>query len=214
VVGSFIERAGNDLHIAVVLVDGSGLRGLYRALHLSTTEGTWATPGGAEPPVVDLPEARVGLLWGADLNYPESARLAALQGADVVCVPAALDGPETLGLAQPTAPLPVPAWDRALPHHFHLARLRAYENNTAVAFANRGDHGAMGESGVFGPELGADEALVPGRHPGETQLEIVTGAAASRYPMTALRAKELLQKRVPALYAPLVQPRGVPSGNS
>ena len=205
VVGSFIERDGDSLYIAVVLADSTGLRGRYRALHLSTTDQDWATSGLAEPPVFDLPQVRVGLLWGADLEFPEAARLLALQGADLICMSAAINAPKVVGLPGPARPLPVPAWDRDLPEHFHLARLRAYENNTALAFANRRDAGYMGESGIFGPELGTDEARVSGRSVGEAVLKIVTGPSQTRFPTTPLRAKELLHKRVPALYAPLVQ---------
>ncbi len=205
VVGSFIERVGDNLHVTVALVDHTGLRGRYRALHFGSPEHAWATPGTAEPPVFDLPGARVSLLWGADLIYPEAARLAALQGADVICVSAALNGPGIIGLPQPTAPLPVPAWDKALPYHFHLARLRAYENNTVIAFANRCHLQGIGESGIFGPELGTEEVMVCGGVSAEAQMTIHAGTTDARFPVNPLRAKELLQKRVPALYAPLVR---------
>ena len=205
VVGSFVECEGGKLYITVVLVDEDGVRGLYRALHLNVAEAAWATSGEAEPPVFDLPNVRVGLLWGADLDFPEAARLPALQGADLICVSAAVNAPRVIGLPVPSRPLPTPGWDQALPRHFHLGRLRAYENNTALAVANRSDAEWMGESGIFGPELDADEAQVIGQSAGEAVLKIVTGPSQSRFPTTPLRAKELLHKRVPALYTPLTR---------
>ena len=44
-------------------------------------------PGDAPPPVVDTPHGRIGLVVCYDLEFPEWTRAAALQGAELLCVP-------------------------------------------------------------------------------------------------------------------------------
>jgi len=151
-----------------------------------------------------LPGLRVGLLYGRDMLLPEPARVLALAGADVICAPAALTGPLPRGLPASAVPFAAAQARAADPRHFHLWRQRAHENNTVVAFANRGAPHGMGESGVFGPELGSVDALVPGSAPGVAVLAVDTRSQSERFPTAPVRVKELLRQRVPAMYAPLV----------
>ena len=44
-------------------------------------------PGPTPPPVVDTPHGRIGLMVCYDLEFPEWVRLAALAGAELLCVP-------------------------------------------------------------------------------------------------------------------------------
>jgi len=204
VVGSLVERDGASYYLTVALVDGAGVVGRYRALHPSRAANAWATPGDLGLPVFDLPGMRVGLLYGRDMLLPEPARVLALAGADVICAPAALTGPLPRGLPASAVPFAAAQARAADPRHFHLWRQRAHENNTVVAFANRGAPHGMGESGVFGPELGSVDALVPGSAPGVAALTVDTRSQSERFPTAPMRVKELLRQRVPAMYAPLV----------
>ncbi len=204
IAGSFVERDGERLYATAVLVGPAGVVGRYRALHPTGDEGEWMTPGDLGLPVFDLPLARVGLLYGRDALYPEPARVLALGGADVILASAALSGPLPHGLSASRIPFPDARIGAADPQHFHLWRQRARENNTVVAFANRGGQDGMGASGVFGPEIGAADACVAGSASGVAVLEIDTGSTSERYPTSPLRVKEMLRQRVPAMYAPLV----------
>ena len=204
VVGSFVERDSDHYYLTVALVDGAGVVGRYRALHPSRAADAWAAPGDLGLPVFDLPGLRVGLLYGRDMLLPEPARVLALAGADVICAPAALTGPLPRGLPASAVPFAAAQARAADPRHFHLWRQRAHENNTVVAFANRGAPHGMGESGVFGPELGSVDALVPGSAPGVAVLAVDTRSQSERFPTAPVRVKELLRQRVPAMYAPLV----------
>ncbi len=204
VVGSLVERDGASYYLTVALVDGAGVVGRYRALHPSRAANAWATPGDLGLPVFDLPGVRVGLLYGRDMLLPEPARVLALAGADVICAPAALTGPLPRDLPASAVPFATAQARAADPRHFHLWRQRAHENNTVVAFANRGAPHGMGESGVFGPELGSVDALVPGSAPGVAVLDVDTRSQSERFPTAPVRVKELLRQRVPAMYAPLV----------
>ena len=204
VVGSFVERDGDRYYLTVALVDGAGVVGRYRALHPGRAADAWATPGDLGLPVFDLPGLRIGLLYGRDMLLPEPARVLALAGADVICAVAALAGPLPCGLPASDIPFAAAPARAADPRHFHLWRQRAHENNTVVAFANRGAPHGMGESGVFGPEWGALDALVPGAAPGVAALDVDTRSDSKRFPTAPVRVKELLRQRVPAMYAPLV----------
>ena len=204
VVGSFVERDGDRYYLIVALVDVEGVVGRYRALHPGRAADAWATPGDLGLPVFDLPGLRIGLLYGRDMLLPEPARVLALAGADVICAVAALAGPLPCGLPASDIPFAAAPARAADPRHFHLWRQRAHENNTVVAFANRGAPHGMGESGMFGPEWGALDALVPGAAPGVAALDVDTRSDSKRFPTAPVRVKELLRQRVPAMYAPLV----------
>ena len=85
-------------------------------------------------------------------------------------------------------------------------RQRAVENNTYVAFANRVPPVGLGASGIFGSEIGREEALVDGPEPGSAALDIDTGSLSDRVATAPVRARDLPHKRVPAMYAPIVTP--------
>lgn len=89
VVGGFPEQ-GEDgaFHNSAVIVDPDGPRAFYRKAHLWDTEQALFTPGDQRPPVVDTVHGRIGVLVCYDLEFPEWVRLAALDGADLLCAPA------------------------------------------------------------------------------------------------------------------------------
>ncbi len=77
-----------SLHNSAVIVDREGLRATYRKAHLWDREGSMFAPGSESPPVVDTRWGRIGVLVCYDLEFSEWVRLAALAGADLLCVPA------------------------------------------------------------------------------------------------------------------------------
>ncbi|MGX2998830.1 nitrilase family protein [Streptomyces sp. JNUCC 64] len=89
IVGGFAERgADGRAYNAAVLVDRTGPRAAYRKAHLWDGEKTWGfTPGDTPPPVVDTPHGRIGFMVCYDLEFPEWVRLAALDGAELLCGP-------------------------------------------------------------------------------------------------------------------------------
>ncbi|MEU3597669.1 nitrilase-related carbon-nitrogen hydrolase [Streptomyces sp. NPDC006798] len=89
VVGGFAERGEHGaVHNSAALVDRTGLRATYRKAHLWNGEKTWGfTPGDGPPPVVDTPYGRIGFMVCYDLEFPEWVRLAALDGAELLCGP-------------------------------------------------------------------------------------------------------------------------------
>jgi predicted amidohydrolase len=87
-IGGFCEQ-GDDGHVynSAVVYDPSGLRALYRKLHLWDNEHTIFTPGSAPPPVIDTPVGRIGVVICYDLEFPELTRSVALAGAQLLAVP-------------------------------------------------------------------------------------------------------------------------------
>jgi predicted amidohydrolase len=88
IVGGFCEL-GQDgqLYNSAALVDGSGVRAVYRKAHLWDTEKRVFVAGNAPPPVVETELGRVGVMICYDLEFPEWVRRAALDGADLVAAP-------------------------------------------------------------------------------------------------------------------------------
>jgi predicted amidohydrolase len=161
--------------------DGSTLAN-YRKCHLfGDLDRGMFRAGAALSEVVELEGVRLGLLICYDLEFPESVRLLALAGADLVAVPTALMDP-----FEAVARILVPA--------------RALENQVFLAYANRcgreGDLNYCGLSCVVGPD-GVDLARA-GR--GEqlilADLDLAL-LAASR------QANSYLADRRPELYRPL-----------
>ncbi len=72
---------------AAVLVGPEGVEGLYRKTHAYISEPTWAKDGDLGLPVFDTPLGRIAIAVCMDAAYPETVRVPALRGADVVCFP-------------------------------------------------------------------------------------------------------------------------------
>jgi predicted amidohydrolase len=70
-----------------VLVGPEGYIGRYRKTHLWNTEKLWFTPGDEGFAVYDTKIGRIGLLVCWDIWFPETARIVAQLGADIICIP-------------------------------------------------------------------------------------------------------------------------------
>ena len=140
----------------VLLIDPEGIYGTYRKLHLTQSDRLWASPGDSGLPVFDTPAGRIGLATGYDVLFPETLRVLAGQGTDLVCAPAYLNFPTPVGLpptkirfTQSVAP------DEYDSTHSLIWRVRAAEHHVYLALANWNgqttDLKANGYSGIFSP---------------------------------------------------------------
>lgn len=98
VVPVFERRAAGLYHNTAVVLDAGGdLLGMYRKTHVPDDpqflEKFYFTPGDLGYPVFETRFARIGVLICWDQWYPEAARLAALQGAEVIFYPTAIGWP-------------------------------------------------------------------------------------------------------------------------
>ncbi|HZQ65640.1 MAG TPA: carbon-nitrogen hydrolase family protein [Gaiellaceae bacterium] len=82
-----LERDGDRLYNAAILVGPDGLIGSYRKTHLPFLGvDRFVTPGD-ELKVFDTALGRIGLIICYDLRFPEVTRTLALHGADLVALP-------------------------------------------------------------------------------------------------------------------------------
>jgi len=166
----------------VLLIDPEGIYGTYRKLHLTQQDCQWASPGDLGLPTFDTPVGRIGLATGYDVLFPETLRVLAGKGADLVCVPALLNFPDPIGLGPTSIPYgPQIAPQEYDPVHYLLWRVRAAEHNVYLALANwsgqsDGLH-ANGNSGIFAPDCSTypwSEVIAEEGEPGLTMMTIDT----------------------------------------
>jgi predicted amidohydrolase len=116
------EKERDIVYNTQVLVGPDGYLGKQRKLHLSRDE-VFHYKGGRDLTVFDIGPCKVGIVICYDNQFPEVARVLALRGADVICMPHAArfklwdDTPESQAAARRHA------------HHFlKKYALRAREN--------------------------------------------------------------------------------------
>jgi 5-aminopentanamidase len=124
VIGGFCELDPDGrLHNSSALVDGAGVRAVYRKLHLWGEEPRWFAPGDQPAPVIETRHGRIGLAVCYDIEFPELTRGLALAGADLIALPA-------------NWPLdPLPTGERPILHS--LAMMTAYLSKVYVAVCDR-----------------------------------------------------------------------------
>ena len=86
-VAGIAEREGNALYNAAVVIGPDGHIGTFRKVHLWNAENLFFEPGNLGFPVFKTPLGRIGVAICYDIWFPETFRLQALKGADIVCVP-------------------------------------------------------------------------------------------------------------------------------
>jgi predicted amidohydrolase len=87
IVAGICERDGAVLYNGAVVVGPDGFIGKYRKNHLWAAENLFFEPGNLGVPVFRIDAGRIACAICYDIWFPEIFRLAALQGADMLCVP-------------------------------------------------------------------------------------------------------------------------------
>ena len=87
IVAGINEREGNLLYNSSILIGPEGHIGTFRKVHLWNEENLFFEPGNLGFPVFKTPIGRIGTFICYDGWFPESYRLCALQGADIICIP-------------------------------------------------------------------------------------------------------------------------------
>jgi predicted amidohydrolase len=122
--GGFCELgADGRIYNSAALLDATGLRAVYRKLHLWDREKLVFTAGSAPPPVLDTRIGRVAVIICYDLEFPELTRSVALARTQLLLVPT-------------NWPL-VPRPDGEHPPEAMIGMAAARVNRMAVAAADR-----------------------------------------------------------------------------
>jgi len=85
-----LDNSGDSpkIYNVVVLVDQDGVIASYRKTHLPTLGvDRFTTPGDRATEIVRLPEINLGMNICYDCSFPETARVLALAGADLILLP-------------------------------------------------------------------------------------------------------------------------------
>jgi predicted amidohydrolase len=179
----------HEMFNSLAFVEDGEVLGVHRKIHLPVEENHYFAPGD-EVTVVDSRHGRIALLVCYDMLFPESARAAALQGAELLCISSnwlAISDLERLGEVIPVA--------------------RALEEQMHVVFVNGvGEVEVRGRTWSFYGKSRAVSATgrVVGEAGGEEEcLSVVLeredlGRAADVFP--------LLRDRRPETYRDLVRP--------
>lgn len=127
-VAGIAERDGTALYDTAVLLGPDGFIGRYRKLHLWDAETLFFEPGNLGLPVFTTPIGRIGLAICYDAWFPETFRLLALQGAELVCVPT--------NWVRPSKPVIAP---QGMPYSMaHMLLIAAaHSNSINIATADR-----------------------------------------------------------------------------
>ena len=124
IIAGIDERDGDTLYNSSVVIGPHGYVGTFRKVHLWNEENLFFEPGNLGFPVFKTPIGRIGTFICYDGWFPESYRLCALQGADIVCIP--------------TNWVPIPGQDENREAMANiLAMAAAHSNSLFVAAADR-----------------------------------------------------------------------------
>lgn len=127
VVGGICEQAEEGLYNSAAIFRNGDHIDTYRKIHLFLNEADWFQPGREEPPVIEYNGNRFGVMICFDWIFPETARILALKGAQVILHPANL----------------------VLPYCQDAMVTRSIENRVFTATANRiGTERAVAFSGL------------------------------------------------------------------
>jgi predicted amidohydrolase len=152
IVGSIPEPHGEKVFNTIYVADNGTLAGIYRKLHLFSLLGEdKAFDSGDSWLLADTSIGKVGVIICYDLRFPELTRRLALEGADVICVPA--------------------QWPKPRQEHWRtLLRARAIENQLYVVACNA--CGPIGKLDFFGMSMIIDPKGELLAVAGETEVEI------------------------------------------
>lgn len=179
----------HEIYNSVALLQDGQVLGVYRKMHLPVEENHYFVPGD-QPLAIECRAGRVGLIICYDLLFPESARLAALRGAEILCVPSnwvAIEDLQRLGEILPLA--------RALEEQMHVVFVNGVGELEARGRTWRlyGTSTITTATGQVIARAGAEEQALEGFLPAQSLQE-----AASIFP--------LLRDRRPDAYGELTAP--------
>jgi len=124
IVAGIAEQEDGRLYNSAVAVGPKGHIGTYRKNHLWAAENLFFEPGNLGIPVWHTPYGRIAAVICYDGWFPEVFRMAAIQGADLICIP--------------TNWVPMPEQPKKLPVMANILTMAAaHSNSLFIAAADR-----------------------------------------------------------------------------
>lgn len=153
IVGSLPEPNGDKVFNTVYVADNGTLSGVYRKIHLFSLLGEdRAFSGGDSWLLAETSIGKVGVIICYDVRFPELSRRLAVEGAQVICVPA--------------------QWPKPRSEHWRtLLRARAMENQLFIVACNA--CGIVGKLDFFGMSMIIDAKGDVVAEAGEGEGEII-----------------------------------------
>lgn len=189
VVCGAIERDGDALFNAALLVGPAGLLGRYRKVHTLCLGVDRFTRPGAEPfRAYEVPFGRIGMHICYDGSFPESARALRLEGAQLLLLPT--------------------NWP-SLDLKREMVQVRAYENHAFYFAVNRVgvERGVRFDGGSLAADPDGRLLLEAGAEPGRHHLELdLSIADATRKVMRPGEYElDLIEDRRPECYGAITR---------
>lgn len=179
VVAGMTESSADLPYNTVVVIDAGGVRERYRKLHLydaaGSKESETVRAGDVAPPIFEVMGFRVGLMTCYDIRFPETARVLAYQGADILAVP-------TSWVSGPLKEL----------HWTTFCTARALESTSYVAASGQTGGTRIGRSTIIDPNgvavaaAGSEPILLTA-----TLTRACIDAARARFPLLDQRRFEI-----------------------
>jgi len=194
VIFGFLETENEHLFNSLALIGPSGVIGSYRKMHLPFLGvDRFTTPGDRPPEVFQTPAARIGMNICYDSSFPESARILAIEGADLILLPT--NWPPTSGLTADLIPNA-----RALENHVYFMSVNRVGVERGFEF--------IGKSKICDPR-GANLAFENHAEEAIFYAEIDPAFARKKHLVSIPGAHEVhrINDRRPDLYRSLTEPR-------
>lgn len=136
------EREEERVHNTALLIDEAGeIVGKYRKVHLaSPLEGWWGVTPGEEFGVFDVGDARFGMNICMDSSVAESARVPAMLGAEIICMPIMGDHRAVAGWKGGPSDFDLDRWNT-------IQRVRAMDNQVYMVISRNTGIG----TGIYAP---------------------------------------------------------------
>lgn len=90
IVAGFAEEHQGLIYNSALLVSAGEVLDTYRKIHLFNREKLWFAQGNRTPEVFEINGARIGIMICFDWFFPETARLLAMKGAQIIAHPSNL----------------------------------------------------------------------------------------------------------------------------
>ncbi len=133
IVCPFVEKSEDFLYISCAVIDSEGeIRGIVRKSLLWGREQQIFKPGKIEYPTFDSKIGKIGILICYEMEFPETSRLLALEGADLIVCPS--------------------VWSIAASHRWDIQLpARALDNTVFVLGVNTVGNNSCGKSKLISP---------------------------------------------------------------